>query len=229
MPPTVASRRAFDEVILVHGMWHQPGHFNFLAKSLEALGYRIRVPRLHRGNVAADVSVVQEEIDSCTRPPALLGHSYGGAVIGQTEGACAMLFVAAFVLHIGESCAKMGGPPLLESAIVTNIDGTTTLNPALARQHLFADCPADRADTAVRLLTRQDSGHGRTIAWRESWVEVPTRYVVCGTDQALDVKVQKQMASRCMSKATLRGGHSVYISQPNALAAEISSLSLTAS
>jgi len=206
-------------------MWHQPAHFDVFRAELEFEGYRVYSPRLHRGNVANDVAAVQRQVDACERPPALIGHSYGGAVIGQVSGARAMMFVAAFVLRTGESCAGTGGTPKLAPAILTDLDGKTRIDPDRARKYLYADCSPDEAVRAIRLLTTQTSGHGRTDAVAERWTGVPTRYVVCADDQALDVEVQRRMANRCSSQVELHSGHSPFIAQPGALAAELWTLS----
>jgi len=48
------------EVVLVHGLWHQPAHFDRLADDLRGQGVLVHVPRLHGGSLAADTAAVQQ-------------------------------------------------------------------------------------------------------------------------------------------------------------------------
>ncbi len=216
--------RHAGEVVLVHGMWHQPAHFDAFRTVLESAGYAVRAPRLHRGSLSKDAAAVQEAIEACAEPPVLVAHSYGGAVVGHTTGARAMLFVTAFVLEVGESCAGVAGPPPCRPAIVSNPDGGTSLDPALAPEYFFADCAPAEVERAVALLVPQGRGHGRTPASASTWRELPTRYVVCEQDRAIDVDVQRRLAARCTSQVSMRSSHSPFLSQPQALAAQLSTL-----
>lgn len=60
------------EIVLVHGLWHQPAHFDRLADDLRRQGASVHVPRLHRGSLAADTAVVQELVDGCLVRPVVL-------------------------------------------------------------------------------------------------------------------------------------------------------------
>jgi hypothetical protein len=121
----------------VHGLWHQPAHFDRLAEDLRRLGANVHAPRLHRGSLGADTAVVQETVDGCLVPPVVLGHSYGGSVITGLERVRHLMYVAAFVPAAGESGAILGGP----SALVNDAIGTTTTGlPAFSRNGLAKFC-----------------------------------------------------------------------------------------
>lgn len=210
--------------VLVHGMWHRPEHFAALATVIERAGGVVRIPLLHRGSLPKDVDSVQAEIDRCESAPVLLGHSYGGAVLGHTSGAAAMLFVSAFVLRIGESCARVGGTPPLSAALRTLPDLSTEVDPDLAAAYLYDDCSVSASRTAISHLVPQAPGHGRTEAFRESWRETESRYVICLGDRAMSSSVQQKMASRCASSVKLETSHSPYIAQPEVIAQELAGL-----
>lgn len=213
--------RRSPELVLVHGLWHQPEHFSRCARVLRERGYVVRVPRLHRGSLAADVAAVQDVVDRCADSPVLIGHSYGGAVIGQVSGAAAMLFVTAFVLEAGECCAEVADPPACLPAIVSNPDGSTSLDPSLVDEFFYADCSPEDVARAAELLVSQARGHGRGLVVTEAWRAVPTRYVVCSQDRAIDVGVQRRLAARCDSVGEWRASHSPFVSMPEALADEL--------
>ena len=94
------------EVVLVHGLWHQPVHFDRLADDLRGQGVLVHVPRLHRGSLAADTAAVQETVDGCRTAPVVVGHSYGGSVITGLERVGHLLYVAAFVPASAERMAR---------------------------------------------------------------------------------------------------------------------------
>ncbi|KAL6242010.1 hypothetical protein RBB50_010921 [Rhinocladiella similis] len=84
---------SFPTVLLVHGAWHSPAHFEHLTTALEGHGFKtltVALPSVHYdtqarpppAELAADVeaiaSVAQTELDSNPQTDiVLLGHSYG--------------------------------------------------------------------------------------------------------------------------------------------------------
>ncbi|MFF8962648.1 alpha/beta fold hydrolase [Streptomyces globisporus] len=74
-------------VVIVHGLYHRPEHFDAVARRLRSSGVEAIVPELHRGSLAADTEAVQAAVDALHEPPLLLGHSYGGPVITGARGA----------------------------------------------------------------------------------------------------------------------------------------------
>lgn len=205
----------------MHGLWHRPAHFDPLRAALEQDGHRVHTPGLHRGSLAADAAAVQEVIASCATAPLLLGHSYGGAVIGHTTGEAGMLFVAAFVLEEGESCSGHSNPPSAAPAIDFLEDGSSVIRPELATAYFYADCDPEAAARAVAHLRPQAPGHGRATATAATWRDTPTRYVVCAADRALHPDIQRRLAQRCDSSVEIDASHSPFLSQPERIAAEL--------
>ena len=215
--------RQQTEVVLVHGLWHQPAHFDRLAYELRGYGAAVHVPRLHRGSLAADTAAVQEAVDGCRMPPVVLGHSYGGSVITGLERVRHLIYVAAFVPAAGESGALLGGAAaLVNKAVRHNEDGTTSINRDLAREVLYADCTEVDSEWATELLVPQQPGHGRGVPGRVAWQSVESTYLRCGQDKALSPDLQERMALRCTHAVSLRSGHSPFISRPGQLAEIIS-------
>jgi pimeloyl-ACP methyl ester carboxylesterase len=174
--------------------------------------------------LAKDVVAVQAAVDACAEPPVLVAHSYGGAVAGHVTGARAMLLVTAFVLEVGESCAAVAGPAPCRPAIVVDPDGTTSLDPALAPEYFFADGDPAEVARAVRLLVPQARGHWGAPAAASTWREVPTRYVVCEQDRAVDVGVQRRLAARCTSAISIPTSHSPFLSAVEVLVEQVDAL-----
>lgn len=207
------------EVVLVHGLFHQPAHLQALADTLRRMGATVHTPRLHHGSLEADTAAVQSVVGQCDRPPTVVGHSYGGAVIADLRGAGAFVFMAAFVPDIGESCAVLGEPEAPINAWVRpHPDGGSVVPADDATELFYADCrPAD-AERAVALLVPQASGHGRGIVHHAAWKQTRSHYVVCTADRAMSPELQHRMAERCTSSQAIDASHSPYISQPELLA-----------
>jgi len=207
------------EVVLVHGLWHQPAHFDRLAEELRGQGASVHVPRLHRGSLAADTSAVQETADRCLTEPVVVGHSYGGSVITGLDRVAHLVYVAAFVPAAGESGALLGGAAaLVNEAVDRHEDGTTSIRPERARELLYADCTDAESERATLLLVRQQAGHGRGVPDRVAWESVASTYLRCGQDRALSPDLQERMGRRCTSMVSLDSSHSPFISRPRQLA-----------
>jgi pimeloyl-ACP methyl ester carboxylesterase len=203
-------------VVLVHGLYHRPEHFAVVTERLRAAGTEVVVPELHRGSLPADTAAVQVAIDSLQEPPIVLGHSYGGSVITGVRGAGHLVYLAAFVLDVGESAAGLGGAsPQLQEAINPEPDGSTSLHPDRAVDTLYGDCPEPLTAWAVGLLRAQAPGCGRGVPEHHSWKRTPSTYVVCAQDRAIDPGLQRKLASRCIDVREWQTGHSPFVGQPD--------------
>ncbi|TFD07605.1 alpha/beta hydrolase [Cryobacterium sp. TMT1-66-1] len=168
------------DVILVHGLWHQPAHFDRLTAVLRAHGIGVHVPRLHRGSLTNDTAAVQSVVDALPVPPVVLGHSYGGSVITGLDRVRHLVYVAAFVPAVGENGALLGGTgALVNDAVRRNTDGTTSIPAEHARGLLYADCTESLSAWASGLLVPQQPGHGRGVPQRVAWTNVESTYVKC--------------------------------------------------
>ncbi|MBH0054869.1 alpha/beta hydrolase [Salinibacterium sp. SWN139] len=207
------------EVILVHGLWHQPAHLSLVTRELRENGIRVIAPQLHRGSLAADTAVVQDAVDACASPPVVMGHSYGGSVITGLRDAHHLVFVAAFVPDSGESSASLGGPePLIKPALITTSDGSTRVDPSKAGEYLYGDCSDEVSEWATTLLRRQAPGHGRGVPSHIGWHSTRSTYVICARDRALDPELQREMARRCDDAVEIATSHSPFISEPKTVA-----------
>ncbi|MFI9171759.1 alpha/beta fold hydrolase [Streptomyces lincolnensis] len=203
-------------VVLVHGLYHRPEHFDAVADRLRTAGTHVVVPELHRGSLPDDTAAVQAAVDSLHEPPLVLGHSYGGSVITGVRGAGHLVYLAAFIPDAGESAASLGGAsPQLQDAITPEPDGSTSLHPDRALDTLYGDCPEPLAAWAVGLLRAQAPGCGRGAPEYHSWKHTPSTYVVCAQDRAIDPGLQRRMASRCTDVREWQTGHSPFVGQPD--------------
>ncbi len=163
------------------------------------------------------------EVANLEGPVVLVGHSYGGSVITeaaeQIEGLQRLVYVAAIVPALGQSTTEASLEvrvrTLLDDAM--EVDGELLrLNPEKAAAALYQDCEVDVAQWAISQLTTQTIASLRSP--RSSFnVDVPSRYILCAEDRAVDPSVQVVMAQRCNEVITLESGHSPMFSRTGSL------------
>ena len=97
-------------VVLVHGAFADGSGWDAVAKILEKDGYKVSVPQEPETSYAEDQKYTKAAIDAMGGPVVLVGHSYGGSVIteaGNDPNVAALVYIAAFALDDGESCASI--------------------------------------------------------------------------------------------------------------------------
>lgn len=207
------------EVVLAHGLYHQPAHMRPLVEALEGRGATVKVPGLHRGSLVDDIRAVQEAVNACEDRPIVVGHSYGGAVATGVQKVEALVYMAAFVPDVGESCASLGGPDAPVNAWVRPFsDGFTYIPGDVSTDLFYGDCTPSAARNARRLLVPQAAGHGRGEVRAAGWRHTRSLYLVCTQDRAMSPILQQSMAERCTDVQSFDASHSPYISRPQAVA-----------
>ena len=235
--------------ILVHGAFHGAWCFAKLVPALAARGHRavaIDLPGQGDdltppgdctldGNARRIVAALAAE----PGPAVLVGHSLGGVSIAAAaemapERVRRLVFLCAFLLPDGESAVTVSrwpeagrsdGPP----AFVRAADGlSVSVVPERAAGLFYSDCdPADIADALQRL--RPQPRAIQTTAVRltpERYGSVPRAYVECRADRTIPIGLQCAMvaASPCDPVLSLPGGHSPFLSVPDALAEVLAGL-----
>ena len=97
-------------VVLVHGAFADGSGWEAVAKILEKDGYTVSVAQPPETSYADDVKYTKAAIDAMGGPVVLVGHSYGGSIIseaGNDPNVVALVYIAAFALDDGESCASI--------------------------------------------------------------------------------------------------------------------------
>ena len=135
----MTSRANQPTILLVHGLWHRPGHYTALIDVFRSQGFKVVAPALPstggevQQGLHADAHVVEKAIEGLVAAEEdilIIAHSYGGmvatealkvhktrkarAMIGKKGGVLGIAFIAAFVFTAGQTLlGGLGGrlPP----------------------------------------------------------------------------------------------------------------------
>ena len=224
-------------VVLVHGAFADASGFAGVFNELTASGYTVVAPPNPLRGVAFDAGSVANLVKTIDGPVVLVGHSYGGAVIGQAsaglDNVTGLVFLAAFGLDVGESCASAQAPfpaPLLAStAVPTSYDAPGAaggpdiyVGKPQFRETFCADVPVDVAEVMYatqRPLAAAALSENATAA---GWKSKPNWFLVSQHDNAISPDAERFFAQR-MNATTeeIDGSHTAFIARPVAVASFI--------
>jgi len=148
-------------IVLVHGAFADASGFAGVIAELGSAGLTAIAPPNPLRSLASDAATVAAAVSAIDGPVVLVGHSYGGAVITQAsaglENVTSLVYLAAFGLEVGESCASSQQP--FPPSMLANTAAPTS-QPAVGaaggpdlyisregfRETFCADVPVDVAD-----------------------------------------------------------------------------------
>lgn len=231
-------------VVLVHGAWHGAWVWAIMQAELDALGvpsYAIDLPGhgvsdQPLGDLHGDAAYVAAAIDRLGTDVVLVGHSYGGAVIGEaalrTDHVRELVFFSAFVLDEGESLAKYPlfegvaeEPPTLIGAARSRTDhGTLVLDPQTAIPAIYGDARPAVAQAFVARLNEQPIATFTQPATGAGWKRAHSTFVRCLRDRAIALNHQDLMAARCDDVVTMDSDHSPALTNPQPCAALVAQI-----
>jgi pimeloyl-ACP methyl ester carboxylesterase len=212
-------------VVLIHGGFVDGTGWRGVYDRLRAQGHQVRVVQNPTESLKGDVDAVMQVLDDIDGQAVLVGHSYGGVVIteaGNDPRVDALVYIAAFAPDAGESVNTLiANPPpgAPVPPILPPRDGYLYLDREKFAGSFAGDLPAEdaafMADSQVPWGLEALGGAVSVAAWRTK----PSWYLVASDDGMIPPPAQRQMAER--SGASVRevpGSHSVYVSQPQAVA-----------
>ena len=207
-------------VLFVHGAWHGAWAWDEVLPLVPG-SRAIDLPSDHGGGgFTADVAAVRAALDEMQAPVTLVGHSYGGAVIseaGTHPKVDRLVIIAGFALDVGETVMENGAPPSPPTALHGAMrveDGAMVLDPDGAHRAFYLDCDESPVD---RLVPHPLDAFGTPVT-APAWKVVPTTYVLCTQDQAVQPEVQRFLAARCSDVVELAASHSPMLSMPERIA-----------
>ena len=219
---------ASKTIVLVHGGFVDGSGWQGVYDQLKQDGYNVTVVQNPTLSHADDVAVTKRAIDAQGEPVILVGHSYGGAVIteaGNDPNVAALVYITAFAPDNGESVNTLIADPPPGAPVPPILppqEGFLFLDRDKFHASFAADLPAEQAafmaDSQVPWGVDALAGTISEAAWRTK----PSWYLVATEDRMIPPPAQRQMSERAGSTVEeAAGSHSIYVSQPKAVAAFI--------
>ncbi|MFI6043495.1 alpha/beta hydrolase [Nocardia sp. NPDC051321] len=208
--------------MILHGAWLQPAHYDDIAQRLRRDGIDVTVPDLAGHSLAESTRLVQEHVDRAAEPPVVLAHSFGGVTATGVKGISHLLYLSSFVFDVGENAQQWiarieqetgrQGAPL---PLTVDDAGMTRLDPAGAREGLFADCTTEVADRAIELLRPEPASIFTESPAHAAWKDTPSTYIAATEDRAILPEMVAYFTQRCGTAVTWQGGHCPFSSRPD--------------
>ena len=212
-------------VVLVHGGFVDGSGWEGVYKALKRRGYAVTIVQNATTSLAEDVATTRHAIAEQNGPVILVGHSYGGVVIseaGNDPKVAGLVYIAAFAPDKGESVStliKNPPPGAPVPPIMPPVDGYFLLDkskfPASFAGDVSPEKAAFMADSQVPWGVNALEGTIGEPAWKAK----PSWYLVTTEDKMIPPDAQRQMAKRAGATIVeVNGSHSIYVSQPQAVA-----------
>jgi len=210
---------SIKNVVLVHGAFADGSGWEAVAKILEKDGYKVSVPQEPEISYAEDQKYTKAAIDAMGGPVVLVGHSYGGSVIteaGNDPNVAALVYIAAFALDEGESCASIEqAVPQASKAFKPDSDGNWWIEQEHFVADFAADIPAEQAAfMAIAQVPISTDAFTHKVS-NPAWKNKPTWYMVAGSDRSINPIQERMMAKRANAKTVeVNSSHVAYMSHP---------------
>lgn len=235
-----ATAAPLPTIVLVHGAFADSTGWRDVAANLTAQGYRVETFDNPLRGPAHDSTLLEQKLAGIDGPIVLVGHSYGGVVISNTDNpnVKANVYVAAFAPDRGEfvqgiiNPLRFPGskllPPALQLRVVDDAQaiGGKNLDGYIAGDAFHSIFAQDVSDTtAADMFAHQKSA----ALWANlepsdtpTWTTRPNWYLVSTQDQVIPPDAQRFMASRARAHTTeIDASHASLVSRPDAVTAVI--------
>jgi pimeloyl-ACP methyl ester carboxylesterase len=212
-------------VVLVHGGFVDGSGWRGVYEILKRDGYRVSVVQNPTLSLEGDVEVTHRALDALEGPAVLVGHSYGGAVVteaGLHDKVAGLVYIAAFAPDKGESVGTLTSDPAPGAPVPPILppqDGFLFLDREKFHDSFAGDLPAEEAEFMADSQVPWGLGAAGGAITEPAWRSKPSWYLVATDDRMIPPPVQRTMAERAGATVTeVAGSHSVYVSQPEAVA-----------
>jgi pimeloyl-ACP methyl ester carboxylesterase len=214
-------------VVLVHGAWADGTSWSKVITLLAGHGVHAAAAQLPLTTISDDVAAVDRTIDRVDGPVVLVGHAYGGTVVGATRHPAvkSLVYVAAVAPAEGETAAEAayrGAPHPLGPKVAPDQNGWVWL-PQSAFATAFA--PDATAQEQVVLAAVQRPVAVACISTkveRPRWMDLPAWYVLARNDRMVVQENQQLMAERMAARIRpIDSDHTPLITAPEKVVATI--------
>src|ERR1700741_4979622 len=206
-------------IVFVHGAFADASGFAGVIRELQSAGHTVIAAPNPLRSLACDAAALSATV-----------RAIGGAVIPQASAglanATALVYLAAFGLDAGESCASVQqpfSPPLLAStSYPTGYDAPgAPQGPDLYiakerfRETFCADVPVDIVEVMFATQRPLSLAALTENATAAGWKAKPSWYLVSEHDNAIPPDAERFMAERMNATTkSIAGSHTAFIAQP---------------
>lgn len=225
--------RGVNNIVLVHGAWADGSSWSGVIPLLEVDGYHVVAAQLPLTSLADDDAATQRAITRITKlypgPVLLVGHSYGGVVIGDTPGnnpnVAGLVYVAAFAPDSGESALSLlgtlkSGSPLTPFLLFDTANQFATIS-AQGVAIAFAQdlSKPEQAQLTATQGSASVAALSATPTVIPAWRTKPTWFIVAAQDKAITAGLEESMAERIRATTiTLPTCHLAMLQEPQRVA-----------
>jgi pimeloyl-ACP methyl ester carboxylesterase len=211
--------------VLVHGAWSSPADWRWVASRLHARGIQTAIPDLpsHRERSAdrpADVREVQAAIATADPPVAVVGWSYGGAVISDltdTSRVDRLIYLGSYPEPVDTASSGEPLDPDSMPWLLFPDDATAVLD-----TDWWLGTPEIAAwpDEVVSHLREHRRRPITRSAWLpgpagEAWRNVPTTITIGRSDIFVPAEQQEQLRTQFSDVRIVDGDHFLLFLQPD--------------
>ena len=201
-------------IVLVHGAWANGSSWSPVIPRLEARGFHVVAAHMPLTSLQDDDAAVERAIERITQenpgPVLLVGHSYGGVVIGDVPGndsrVVGLVYVAAFAPDTGESALSLLGtlssPPPINNYLVFDPTMTSVWisDEGIARAFAQDLSPIEQRElAAVQGITAVEDLRA-TPTVTPAWKSKPSWFVISAHDDVITAGLEQREAQAIGAK-----------------------------
>lgn len=226
-------RGGVRNIVLVHGAWADGSSWSGVIPLLEADGYHVVAVQLPLTSLAEDDAATERAIARVTTtypgPVLLVGHSYGGVVIGDAPGndpnVAGLVYVAAFAPDSGESALSLletlqPPSPLTPFLVFDAARQFVTISAQGVAEAFAQELP--RPEQIVLTATQGPASVAvlsATPTVVPAWHNKPSWFIVAAHDKAITAGLEEQMAEKINATTiTLPTCHLAMLQEPGKVA-----------
>lgn len=212
-------------IVLLHGANVDGSTWREVYDRLTAQDYKVTVAQMPLTSTEDDIAAVQRLVDVQDGPMLLVGHSYGGVVIGEVgldPDVRGLVYVAAFQPDAGES----GGGLLASNPGEFSTDMLTVFEDGhyLIQEDAFLSVVGNGLsdEDAIFVARSQAASNAAILEYRTqsaAWTDKPSWSVIATLDRTITPDLQRQMSQRAGSTIEeLENGHMLPMTNPDEVA-----------
>lgn len=220
--------QAVKNIVIVHGAFADASGWEAVYKILKKDGYRVTLVQNPLTSLEDDVAATKRALDRQDGPVVLVGHSWAGTVItqaGTSTKVASLVYISAFAPDMGETTATLSqsAPPLAVNGVLPpDGNGLVYFDKALFRECFAPEQSQEKADF---MYDAQQPINVKTFVapvTEVAWKSKPSYGIVATEDKSINPVLERSMYKRAGMKVTeLKGSHTLFMSQPQAVAAVI--------